>query len=106
MKPSIIEVSMGHSLGGVSDSYFRPREEEVLEEYLKAINALTMNDENRLKTQVEVLAATTRETEEIINAKLTEKDRELQLMRQRDELNNDGFAVIVSFPHVLDSWTG
>ena len=31
MKPSIIEVSMGHSLGEISDSYFRPREEEVLE---------------------------------------------------------------------------
>jgi len=47
MKPSIIEVSMGHSLGGVSDSYFRPRDEEVLEEYLKAVDSLTISNENK-----------------------------------------------------------
>src|SRR5215213_5186197 len=39
MKPSIIEVSMGHSLGGVSDSYFRPRDEEILVEYVKAVDS-------------------------------------------------------------------
>jgi hypothetical protein len=43
MKPSIIEVSMGHSLGGVSDSYFRPRENEILEEYIKAVDSLTIS---------------------------------------------------------------
>jgi hypothetical protein len=47
MKPSIIEVSMGHSLGGVSDSYFRPREEEVFEEYIKAVDSLTISPENK-----------------------------------------------------------
>jgi hypothetical protein len=94
VKPSIIEVSMGHSLGGVSDSYFRPREEEFLEEYLKAVDALTINDENRLKMQVEVLAASTKESEEIINTKLAEKDRELQLLRQRNELNDDALAAL------------
>ncbi len=94
VKPSIIEVSMGHSLGGVSDSYFRPREEEILEEYLKASDALTINDENCLKMQVEVLAASTKEREEMIDLKLAEKDRELNLLRQRDELNNDALAVL------------
>jgi hypothetical protein len=47
MKPSIIEVSMGHSLGGVSDSYFRPREEDVLEEYIKAVDSITVSKEHR-----------------------------------------------------------
>src|SRR5215213_512483 len=50
MKPSIIEVSMGHSLGGVSDSYFRPRDEEILEEYLKAVDSLTISNENKENT--------------------------------------------------------
>ena len=48
MKPSMIEISMGHSLGGVSDSYFRPREEEVLQEYLNAIPNLTISEEHGL----------------------------------------------------------
>jgi hypothetical protein len=37
MKSSIIEVSKGHSLGGIDDFYFRLREEKVLEKYLKRL---------------------------------------------------------------------
>jgi hypothetical protein len=59
----------------------------------KVVDALTIGNENRLKMQVEVLAASTKETEEIINKRLAEKDRELQLLRQRDELNNDAPAL-------------
>ena len=59
----------------------------------KAVDALTIGNENRLKLQVEVLAASTKETEEIINTRLAEKDRELQFLRQRDELNNDAPAL-------------
>jgi hypothetical protein len=57
MKPSIIEVTMGHSLGGVSDSYFKPTEEEMLTEYLKAVDALSINDTQKLKLEVENLKA-------------------------------------------------
>ena len=59
----------------------------------KAVDALTIGNENRLKMQVEVLAASTKETEEIINTRLAEKDRELQFRRQRDELNIDAPAL-------------
>jgi integrase len=93
IKPIVTELLMGHSVG-ISDSYYRPTEKDLLEEYLKAADALTISNENRLKMQVEVLAASTKETEEIINAKLAEKDRELQLLRQRDELNNDALTAL------------
>jgi hypothetical protein len=59
----------------------------------KAVDDLTIGNENRLKLQVEVLAASTKETEEIINTRLAEKDRELQFLQQRDELNNDAPAL-------------
>ena len=59
----------------------------------KAVDALTIGNENRLKLQVEVLADSTKETEEITNTRLAEKDRELQFLRQRDELNNDAPAL-------------
>src|SRR5919106_4355579 len=93
VKPIITELLMGHSVG-ISDSYYRPTEKDLLEEYQKAIDALTISNENRLKTQVEVLATTSKETEEMIKIKLTEKDRELQLLRQRDELNNDALSAL------------
>ena len=44
--------------------------------------------------QVQLLAASTKDTQEMINTKLAEKDRELQLLRQRDELNNDALAAL------------
>ena len=47
----IKELLMGHSVG-LDDSYFRPNEKQILEQYCKAINELTINEENRLKTKV------------------------------------------------------
>ena len=45
---------LGHSIG-LSNSYYRPHPEELLEEYLKAVDLLTINEENRLKRKVEML---------------------------------------------------
>ena len=44
--------------------------------------------------QVDVLRSSTKEAQEMINTKLAEKDRELQLLRQRNELNNDALAAL------------
>lgn len=93
IKPAVAELLLGHSLG-LGDSYLRFTEEEILQEYIKAIDNLTINDENRLRLQVRVLTNKTKDTEQIINAKLAEKDRELQALRQRDELNNDALAAL------------
>ncbi len=48
---TIKEMLMGHSVG-LDDSYFRPTEKQLLTEYLKAVNELTINEENRLKKKV------------------------------------------------------
>ncbi len=93
IKPAVAELLLGHSLG-LGDSYLRFTEEEILQEYIKTIDNLTINDENRLKLQVQVLANKTKNTEQIINIKIAEKDRELQLLRQRDELNNDALSAL------------
>jgi hypothetical protein len=42
MKPINVEITMAHDLG-VSESYWRPTEREVLEDYLKAVPLLTIN---------------------------------------------------------------
>jgi hypothetical protein len=75
VKPIVTETLMGHSTG-ISDSYYRPSEMDLLEEYLKAVDALTISNENRLKMQVEVLASSTKETQEMITVKMAEKDRD------------------------------
>ena len=43
MKPINVEVLMGHSTG-ISDSYYSATENELLEDYLKAVDFLTIDD--------------------------------------------------------------
>jgi hypothetical protein len=45
---------LGHKIG-LASCYYRPVEQEFLDEYMKAVNNLTVNQENRLKMQVEKL---------------------------------------------------
>lgn len=56
MKPINVEVTMGHNIG-VSASYNRPAESEVLKDYLRAIDLLTVsNDSVALTKQIVVLS--------------------------------------------------
>ena len=47
MKPINVEITMGHDIG-VSASYYKPTENEVLEDYLKAVDLLTINGNLKL----------------------------------------------------------
>jgi len=74
MKPINVEITLGHGIG-VSASYYRPSEKEVLNDYLKAIDLLTIgNDRTILKKQVQQLEEKSMNNEYIITAKLREKD--------------------------------
>ena len=44
MKPINVEITMGHDIG-VSSSYYKPTEREVLEDYLKAVALLTISND-------------------------------------------------------------
>jgi hypothetical protein len=52
VKPINIEKLMGHSTG-ISDSYYRATENELLEDYLNAVQVLTISNENRIQTQMD-----------------------------------------------------
>jgi integrase len=45
---------VGHSIG-LDKSYWKPQLNDLLQEYLKVVDALTINEENRLKRKVEQL---------------------------------------------------
>ena len=42
------EMMLGHSLG-ITSHYYRPTPRQLLDEYMKAVSLLTINEENRLK---------------------------------------------------------
>jgi hypothetical protein len=59
MKPINIEKLMGHSVG-ISDSYYRATEKELLDDYLNAVPALTISSEHRLQSQIKKIEEETR----------------------------------------------
>ncbi len=53
MKPIHIEILMKLSTG-ISDSYYRATEQELLEGYLKAVDFLTISNENKLAKHTQI----------------------------------------------------
>ena len=54
MRSINIELLMGRNIG-VSGHYYRPTESEVLEDYLKAVDALTIDPGQRLEKEKQEL---------------------------------------------------
>ena len=54
VNPEIREMLLGHKIG-LSSAYYRPTEEEMLSEYEKAVDSLTVDPANRLRKKVEKL---------------------------------------------------
>jgi integrase len=52
VNPEIREILLGHKIG-LAGVYYRPTEQEMLNEYLKAVPLLTISDEERLKFKLE-----------------------------------------------------
>jgi hypothetical protein len=82
MKPINIEKLMNHSTG-ISDSYYRATEQELLEDYVKAADMLSI-DNNKLSLQKQVVELTEKSREEnyVIRGKLSEKDKEIRSMKE------------------------
>jgi integrase len=89
----IKELLMGHSVG-LDNSYFRPTEEKMLLEYMKAVNDLTINEEFILKRQVAELTKKSKDSEYIIRAKLAEKDQEVQDLKKLDKSKEKSLAAL------------
>ena len=76
MKPINIEILMNHSTG-ISDSYYRATETELLEDYLKAVDSLTINNQNKLQKQAAVLSKKNMEENIEMKTKLFERDNDI-----------------------------
>jgi hypothetical protein len=92
MKSINVEITMGHNIG-VSGSYYKPTEKEVLEDYLKAVDLLTINNNQKiLEKQINELKENSKDNEYIIKAKLHEKDEQIEELKNNDKLKEDALA--------------
>jgi integrase len=83
VKPINIENLMGHSTG-ISDAYYRPSENDLLDDYLKATDSLTIDDARKLKIEAENLRSEISELEQKSRyiEELERKQRQFELAFQ------------------------
>ncbi len=85
MKSLHVEMLMGHAIG-LAKNYYRPKESEILEDYLKSVPFLTINDEYRLSKQVQELKEKEQNSDYVIKGKLQEmmeKNHEKDLLIEK-----------------------
>ena len=88
MKPINVEKLLSHSIG-ISNSYYRPTENDLLEDYLKVVNSLSIDKEKQLQHQISQFKELRNQDHLNIKLKLQEKDEELVNLRQQEMMNKD-----------------
>ena len=94
MRPINVEITMGHNIG-VSSSYYKPQEKEVLADYLNAVDLLHINDSaKKLQARISEIALKSKEEIYSVQGRLYEKDKEIELLRQKDAMNSDAISAL------------
>lgn len=80
MKSINVSYLMSHDTG-IVQHYYRPTEDDILTDYLKAVNLLTINEENRLRRRIDELS----ERQDEISLMKLEHEKEMKQMREHME---------------------
>jgi hypothetical protein len=91
MKSINIEKLMGHSIG-ISDSYYRITEDELLEDYLKAVPTLTISNEYRIQNDIERMTQQSKDSVTNIELQLHEKEKAIAMLTENDFVNKEAIA--------------
>lgn len=85
MKLLNVKILMGHDTG-LEKSYYKPVEKDLLQDYLRAIESLSI-DGNQMKLikEVEELREKSKENEYIIKGKLEEKAKQIAVLQRKQE---------------------
>ncbi len=84
MKPINIEILLSHSVG-ISSSYYRPTEADLLQDFLKVSELLEFDKQDKIKKDLHKYEEKSREDIYMIKGKLKEKEDEIQLLKQNYE---------------------
>lgn len=91
MKSINIEILMGRSLG-LSDSYYRVTENELLEDYLKVQHFLIIDEKNQLQNQLSEYEVRNSQENYLIKGKLLEKEEEISFLKERDRIKEEAIS--------------
>jgi integrase len=95
VNPIVKEMLIGHkSMLGLDNNYYKPTEQQVLQEYLKALDFLTINDEHRLQRKVVEL---TQKQDDIDLMKVEQRRKDLELREQMQQQQQQYQRMIEEF---------
>jgi len=93
LKPGNMSLLMGYDLG-VTSSYYKPTEKELLNDYLKSVDLLTVNEENKLVRKIDELNEKNDANQYIITSKLMEKEKEFKKLEDKSKENEDAYITL------------
>jgi hypothetical protein len=83
MLPINVEILLSHKTG-ISDSYYRPTENELLLDFLKSVDSLTIHkDQTALQKQITEMEEKSKDNEYILKGKLLESHTEIQTLKSQ-----------------------
>lgn len=86
MKPINVEILLSHNVG-ISNSYYKPTENDLLEDYLKVINLLSIDKQSKLEAELQGYEERNKEEVYLIKGKLQEKDEQIHQLNEKYEKN-------------------
>ena len=84
MKPINVEKLLAHSIG-ISNSYYRPTENELLEDYLKVSDLLQIDQQGQLQKELHQYQQKNQEDTLLIKGKLQERDEQINILMKKQE---------------------
>jgi hypothetical protein len=93
MRPINIEILMGHSVG-ISDSYYRATENELLVDYMKAVDFLTLSNEHRLEKNISKIEEQSSINDKALKSELYTNRQQISILTERDSSNSDAIAAL------------
>lgn len=91
LPPLTVEVLMGHKALGLTGVYFKPTPIDLLEGndkmlgYASIMKYLTISDEHNLRLEIDKLSAKNKNSEQLINTSLLEKENQIEILTKKQE---------------------
>jgi len=84
MKPINVEILLSHNVG-ISNSYYKPTESELLEDYLKVTDLLSIDKQSKLETELQGYEERNKEENYVIRGKLQEREEQIRKLEEEYE---------------------
>ncbi len=84
MKPINVEILLSHNVG-ISNSYYKPTENELLEDHLKVTNLLSIDKQSKLETVLQEYEEKNKEENYIIKGKLQDREEQIRKLEEKYE---------------------